>query len=194
MDLDFDGDYDSTDATKFDALSSGIARHPGRTATGVSQPFAHQGLLFEAEIGSYQNRAREYEPTMRVFFERDPLYERPRPRILTNECMHLYLVLRANPQRYRDPKGLWTGSYNCTFSNGGCCCGLGGIFCYQACGRNCTLTDCITDDLGDPCPPIVNDATTYFQLGCLGCPIPPGGTNPGDYECTQTPPASVVPH
>ena len=56
LDVDFDGDYDSTDAAKFDALPQGLARHPGRTFSGVSQPFAHQGLLFEPEIGSYQNR------------------------------------------------------------------------------------------------------------------------------------------
>ena len=38
LDLDFDGDYDSTDATKFDSLPQGLARHPGRIATGVHQP------------------------------------------------------------------------------------------------------------------------------------------------------------
>ncbi|MGH8674171.1 MAG: hypothetical protein ACREVG_07670 [Burkholderiales bacterium] len=71
LDLDFDGDYDSSDATKFDALPQGLARHPGRTFSGVQQPFAHQGLLFEPEIGSYQNRARQYDPGNRRFAQRD---------------------------------------------------------------------------------------------------------------------------
>jgi len=65
LDLDYDGDYDSTDASLFDSLPSGLARHPGRFATGVSQPFAHQGLLYEPEITSYQNRARQYDPGKR---------------------------------------------------------------------------------------------------------------------------------
>jgi RHS repeat-associated protein len=77
LDLDFDGDYDSTDATKFDNLPQGLARHPGRIATGVEQPFGHQGLLFEPEIGSYQNRRRQYDPGKRRFVQRDPLATRP---------------------------------------------------------------------------------------------------------------------
>ncbi len=62
LDLDFDGNYDFMDAGLFDSLPQGIARHPGRASTGVDQPFAHQGLLFDAEIGSYQNRFRQYNP------------------------------------------------------------------------------------------------------------------------------------
>ena len=69
LDLDFDGDYDSTDATKFDALPQGMQRRPGRFASNVNQPFAHQGLLFEPEIGSYQNRARQYDVGKRRFVQ-----------------------------------------------------------------------------------------------------------------------------
>jgi len=73
LDLDFDGDYDSSDATLFDALPQGLSRHPGRTVTAVDQPFAHQGLPYDAEIMTYQNRARQYDPVKRRFVERDPL-------------------------------------------------------------------------------------------------------------------------
>ncbi len=73
LDLDFDGDYDSTDAGLFDSLPQGLARHPGRIATAVHQPFGHQGLLFEPEIGQYQNRARQYDPGKRRFVQRDPI-------------------------------------------------------------------------------------------------------------------------
>jgi len=76
LDLDFDGDYDNDDATKFDNLPQGLARHPGRIATAVDQPFAHQGSLYEPEIGSYQNRARQYDPAKRRFVQRDPLITR----------------------------------------------------------------------------------------------------------------------
>ncbi|MCH8253296.1 MAG: hypothetical protein IID36_12675, partial [Planctomycetes bacterium] len=76
LDLDFDGDYDAADATKFDALDQGLARHPGRRYSGVEQVFAHQGLLYEPEIGSYHNRARQYHPTLRRFVQRDPLVHR----------------------------------------------------------------------------------------------------------------------
>jgi RHS repeat-associated protein len=73
LDLDFDGDYDSADATLFDALPQGLSRYPGRTFSGVHQPFAHQGLLHDPEIMSYQNRARQYEPTKRRFLQRDTI-------------------------------------------------------------------------------------------------------------------------
>jgi RHS repeat-associated protein len=73
LDLDFDGDYDSADATKFDALTQGIARHPGKFASGVEQPFGHQGLQYEAELEQYQNRARQYYPEKKRFAQRDPL-------------------------------------------------------------------------------------------------------------------------
>jgi len=69
LDLDFDGDYDSTDASLFDSLPQGLAQHPGRTFTGIDQPFAHQGLLFDAEIMTYQNRARQYDPAKRRFVQ-----------------------------------------------------------------------------------------------------------------------------
>lgn len=71
LDLDFDGDYDSADATKFDALTQGAMRHPGRPSTSVGQPFAHQGLPFEPELAQYQNRARQYDPGKRRFAQRD---------------------------------------------------------------------------------------------------------------------------
>jgi len=68
-----DGDYDSTDASAFDSLPQGLAHHPGRFATSVDQPFGHQGLLYEPEVGSYQNRARQYLPMRKRFAQRDPL-------------------------------------------------------------------------------------------------------------------------
>jgi len=106
LDLDFDGDYDSTDATKFDALTQGAQRHPGRASTAASQPFAHQGLLFEPELAQYQNRARQYDPGKRRFEQRDPLSFRNRPESGYEEGMSLFLVQLSNPTAQLDPSGL----------------------------------------------------------------------------------------
>jgi len=106
LDLDFDGDYDSTDAGLFDALPQGTARHPGRLATGVNQPFAHQGLLLDAELMTYQNRARQYDPAQRRFLQRDGL----RPvKLLTRqdalEALQPYVYLRSTPLARTDARG-----------------------------------------------------------------------------------------
>lgn len=99
LDLDFDGDYDASDATKFDSLQQGLQRTPGRLASTVQQPFAHQGLLFEPEIRSYQNRARQYDAAKRRFVQRDPAYYR--------DSLNLYVRLSANPYLFYDPTGAY---------------------------------------------------------------------------------------
>jgi len=73
LDLDFDGDYDAADATLFDSLPQGNAQNPGRTASSLGNPFGHHGLPYDAEIGSFPNRARQYNPGLRRFMQRDPL-------------------------------------------------------------------------------------------------------------------------
>jgi len=105
LDLDFDGDYDSTDATKFDSLTQGTMRHPGRPATNVSQPFAHQGLLFEPELAQYQNRARQHDPGKRRFAQRDPHAIVGTPGSGYSDGLGLYLNTRANPILRLDPSG-----------------------------------------------------------------------------------------
>jgi hypothetical protein len=71
LDLDFDGDYDTTDATLFDNLDAGNAVHPGRRFSALGQPFGHQRLWLDAEAGQYQSRVRRYDPTKRRFLERE---------------------------------------------------------------------------------------------------------------------------
>jgi RHS repeat-associated protein len=111
LDLNFDNTVNSSDTTPFDALPQGLQRNPGRLSTAVSQPFAHQGLLFEPEIGSYQNRARQYDPAKRRFAQRDPLPE-ALALLLQTEVgpagnAGLYLYVHANPIVNTDPEGLW---------------------------------------------------------------------------------------
>ncbi|HNU46998.1 MAG TPA: RHS repeat-associated core domain-containing protein [Phycisphaerae bacterium] len=106
LDLDFDGDYDNDDATLFDSLPPGLARHPGRPASGVAFPFAHQGLYLDPELGSYQNRARQYDPAKRRFMQRDPQTVKARCASEARDGVNIYVYLRSNPGRFRDPTGL----------------------------------------------------------------------------------------
>jgi len=108
LDLDFDGDYDSTDGTKFDSLPQGNAAHPGRHMTGVSQHFGHQGLLFEAETAQYQNRARQYGPGERRFAQPDPLRHRAPSAATDRIALHVYLYEGSSPIRFQDPSGLYS--------------------------------------------------------------------------------------
>ena len=70
--LDFNIDVDDSDLTLFhddSGIPKGLSRQPGRTATSINHPFAHQGLLYEHELESYQNRARQYLPIRRRFVQ-----------------------------------------------------------------------------------------------------------------------------
>jgi RHS repeat-associated protein len=100
LDLDFDNDCDASDETVFDALPhTGTVIHPARRSSLLGQPFAHQGLYLDPEIGSYQNRARQYHPGHRRFVRRDPV------EYTGADGMNLHLAVRANPIRFQDPTG-----------------------------------------------------------------------------------------
>ncbi len=105
LDLDFDGDYDIDDANAFDSLPQGSMLHPGRMATNVDQPFGHQGLLHEPEIGMIHNRAREYDAVKRRFVQRDPLTRRPTAGSGYQDGLNLYQYVGSNPLSKTDPSG-----------------------------------------------------------------------------------------
>ncbi len=69
LDLDFDGDYDANDATLFDALDQGLARHPGRSWSGVGVQSGWQGLLSETTTGRLLARNYECEPRIPVILQ-----------------------------------------------------------------------------------------------------------------------------
>ena len=109
LDLDFDGDYDSADETLFASLDDGYMAHPGRRFSSVGQPWGHQGLPFDAEIGQYQNRARQYDPGMRRFVQREAVGPAP-GHIAGNRDYartSLYGYVDQNPISITDPLG-WT--------------------------------------------------------------------------------------
>jgi len=102
------GGYDSADASKFDTLAQGLQRNPGKLSTAVSQPFAHQGLFFEPEIGSYQNRARQYDPGNRRFMQRDSIWRQGLLSIPSQftDGPNIYLYAGAAPETSVDPEGM----------------------------------------------------------------------------------------
>jgi RHS repeat-associated protein len=97
LDLDFDDDYDSSDATLFDNLDAGNAVHPGRRYSALGQHFGHQGLWFDAELGQYYNRARQYSPQSRRFGQPDPESYR--------DSLSLHQSRSSNPVTFVDPTG-----------------------------------------------------------------------------------------
>lgn len=115
LDLNFDGSYGVLDAFNFDSLPSGLQVRPGLPATKVNQPFAHQGLLFEPEIGSYQNRARQYDVRLRRFTRPDDISlgsnavllasPLPLPQAQYTGGLNVYHYNYSNPTTILDPTG-----------------------------------------------------------------------------------------
>jgi RHS repeat-associated protein len=98
LDFDKDGDVDTTDDNLIDDLKTDRARHPALASSKAGFPFAHQGLLLEPEIGSYQNRHRQYDPTEMRFMQRDPEGY--------IDGLNSYGYTGTNPASHRDPTGL----------------------------------------------------------------------------------------
>ena len=183
LDLDFDGDWDASDVTLFDALAQGNMNHPGRSFTGVDQPFAHQGLLFEPEIGSYQNRARQYAPSMRRFAQRDPLALRPLAGRGYQDGLGMYQTRLANPLVWTDPFGkcgcpvcpgeIYDGAEGWVVCSTYGCTG-GGFAQHRA-------IPCVADHVTDPClRHCICEHETFHAAVCnaVGCCRDYGGCDP----------------
>ncbi len=77
--------------------------------SSVGNPFTHQGLGFDHEKSSYQNRWREYVAGLQRFAQRDPLgYARLRFKASRHyhDGMSLYIYLAGNTTRFTDPSGM----------------------------------------------------------------------------------------
>ncbi len=83
-----------------------MQRVPATTVSTMDNPFGHQGLAFDAEIGSYQNRHRQYAPKMKRFMQRDPLNTNKRTKIAYLDGMNTYGYLGRNPVLRVDASGL----------------------------------------------------------------------------------------
>jgi len=73
----------------------------------LGNPFAHQGLAYDAEISSYQNRHRQYAPKLKRFMQRDPLSSLWGFVVELHylDGMSLYGYVRENPCATFDPTG-----------------------------------------------------------------------------------------
>ena len=141
FDFDCDGDLDETDQDTLRTLYQGLSadlqnrRIPSTTFSPAGNPFTHQGLIFDVEIGSYQNRARQYNPRLKRFMQRDPLTTLRWAAVGYRDGMNLYQYVCSDPLIWVDP----TGMSKCT---DGCGCDNGSTeFC--GCMLNCRTADCM---------------------------------------------------
>jgi len=108
FDADGDRDIDADDCEIVGAFVGGLSgdtrwtRVPSSPRSRLGNPFAHQGLLLDAEIASYQNRARHYNPGLKRFMQRDPLGLMSRISMGLND----YEYVHSAPVHLRDFLGL----------------------------------------------------------------------------------------
>ncbi|MBZ0165654.1 MAG: RHS repeat-associated core domain-containing protein, partial [Candidatus Omnitrophica bacterium] len=68
------------------------------TGSGIDNPYMFTGRRFDEETGIYFYRARQYDPAIGRFLQRDPLGYW--------DSMNLYEYVLSNPLNYIDPFGL----------------------------------------------------------------------------------------
>jgi RHS repeat-associated protein len=83
-----------------------LQRIPAASHSRRGNLFAHQGLPLDAELASYQNRARQYAPAARRFMQRDPLITISRARSGYEDGLSLSEYVRSRPTIATDPTGL----------------------------------------------------------------------------------------
>ena len=112
FDADADGTITQDDAEAFSSYTATLTtntelqRIPATTSGSLGNPFGHQGLAFDAEIGSYQNRARQNDPKLKRFMQRDPLTFRSISRSGYQDGANLFQYLNGNPIARLDSFGL----------------------------------------------------------------------------------------
>jgi len=111
FDFDQDGDLDNDDQTVMTslvALASTNHVRLARTSGTTGGLFAHQGLLLDAEIGQYHNRAREYHAGSARFLQRDIVAFRNGFNVGLHylDGLNLHDYVQGNPVTRVDPTGL----------------------------------------------------------------------------------------
>jgi RHS repeat-associated protein len=84
-----------------------LQRIPAASHSRRGNLFAHQGLPLDAELASYQNRARQYAPAARRFMQRDPLVQRSIQGSGYRDGSNIYVALGSSPLALKDPSGLF---------------------------------------------------------------------------------------
>jgi RHS repeat-associated protein len=111
LDADGDRDIDVDDYTIINNFlaarhsEAALQRIPAASHSRRGNLFAHQGLPLDAELASYQNRARQYAPTARRFMQRDPLAVGAHPGSGFQDGLSLFAYTRSHPIARRDPSG-----------------------------------------------------------------------------------------
>jgi RHS repeat-associated protein len=114
LDADGDRDVDGDDHATIAAYVAGLSgdttwtRVPSRPRSRLGNPFAHQGLPLDAEIASYQNRARQYNPGLKRFMQRDPLALVQEADYGYQDGLSLYQYVRNDPLHQLDAYGTRT--------------------------------------------------------------------------------------
>jgi RHS repeat-associated protein len=90
----------ATTATGAVLASNDVAEVPAGPV--VLPPFLFQGQLFDSDVGLYYLRARQYDPYLGRFLQRDPVAYLDSP--------NLYAAFGNNPTTMRDPSGTVPGS------------------------------------------------------------------------------------
>jgi RHS repeat-associated protein len=111
--LDADGDRD-IDVDDYTIVSNYVAtldsdtklqRIPAASHSRRGNLFAHQGLPLDAELASYQNRARQYAPAARRFMQKDQYCFKTRAGKGYHNGMNLHTYLGSNPESRKDFSG-----------------------------------------------------------------------------------------
>jgi RHS repeat-associated protein len=103
LDANGDRDIDVDDYTIVNGFltarhsEAALQRIPAASHSRRGNLFAHQGLPLDAELASYQNRARQYAPAARRFMQRDPLGY--------TAGLQSYAYGQENPHKFVDPYG-----------------------------------------------------------------------------------------
>jgi len=111
LDANADGvvnDDDRTVITAYIASLDGdtaLQRVPISTYSRRGNYFGHQGLVLDAELASYQNRARQYAPKAKRFVQRDPLIANAKAGSGYQDGASMYSFCRSNSQIHLDPSG-----------------------------------------------------------------------------------------
>jgi len=185
LDANADGVVDSADQTAIAAYiatlnsDTELQRVPAATHSRRSNLFAHQGLVLDPEIGSYQNRARQYSPRAKRFMQRDPLIESHVARSGYADGQNLYVATAASPLARTD----WSGHTSILFYDEGSTPGFGQVSGYDQswpfdkCAKCQDYLNKITDDSAD-----------RLDIGAHGC------TGGGGYvRCGNSRPPSTIP-
>jgi len=158
MDANADGVVNDDDRTVIAAYiatldsDTELQRIPASAYSRRGNVFAHQGLVLDPELASYQNRARQYAPKAKRFVQRDPLDDQWVDLRAIGMRRLWYSYAHCRPISLRDPSGwivecssgLECSKYYCTATAAAV------TLCEGATPCACICTSISTDEVAGP--------------------------------------------